>query len=187
MSESTRDRSYGPTLVAGLGGAALAAVAGARTWASARGDAAGIKVDEAVPGSESQPLVAGVALVALAAWGVLLVVRGRARRLVAAVGLLAAGGALASWGLALGGVRDDAVQAVVALGAAPDGVDTSLSPWFFLAGLGALLTTGAFVVALLRAPGWPQMGSRYDAPAARAAAEDEDMWRALDEGRDPTS
>ena len=43
------------------------------------------------------------------------------------------------------------------------------------------------------APGWPAMGSRYDAPGARADAEDaapdteQDMWRALDDGRDPTA
>jgi hypothetical protein len=37
------------------------------------------------------------------------------------------------------------------------------------------------------------MGTRYDAPAARAAQEEaapvseQDMWRALDDGRDPTA
>jgi uncharacterized membrane protein (TIGR02234 family) len=37
---------------------------------------------------------------------------------------------------------------------------------------------------------WPTMSSRYDAPAARPAVEapqsDAEMWKALDEGRDPT-
>jgi Tryptophan-associated transmembrane protein (Trp_oprn_chp) len=39
---------------------------------------------------------------------------------------------------------------------------------------------------------WPEMGSRYDAPGRRAEAEDParmeeiDLWRAIDEGRDPT-
>jgi uncharacterized membrane protein (TIGR02234 family) len=37
---------------------------------------------------------------------------------------------------------------------------------------------------------WPTMSSRYDAPAARPAVTapetDAEMWKALDEGRDPT-
>ena len=44
-------------------------------------------------------------------------------------------------------------------------------------------------------PGWPEMGRRYDAPAdataERAAPlpeeqENLDLWKAMDEGRDPT-
>ena len=37
----------------------------------------------------------------------------------------------------------------------------------------------------------PAMGSRFDSPAARDAGatpkSDEDLWKALDEGRDPTA
>ena len=37
---------------------------------------------------------------------------------------------------------------------------------------------------------WPTMGARYDPPpvrpSSRVAHEDADMWKALDEGRDPT-
>ncbi len=55
--------------------------------------------------------------------------------------------------------------------------------------MGALLTALALVVAVRRARTWPALGSRYDAPAARAAAPvtDQDLWRALDEGHDPTA
>ena len=43
-------------------------------------------------------------------------------------------------------------------------------------------------------PRWPEMGTRYDAPAARTptavdAADDasnRDLWKAIDEGHDPT-
>ena len=54
-------------------------------------------------------------------------------------------------------------------------------------------------VAWRLAPGWPEMGSRYDAPSGGGAARGEaarareaprtdlDTWRALDEGRDPTT
>ncbi|MGH3363955.1 MAG: Trp biosynthesis-associated membrane protein, partial [Nocardioidaceae bacterium] len=101
MTEQTpsaprRDRGYVPTVLVGLAGAALAAVAGARDWATSQGDAAGIKVEASVTGAESQPLVAALALVALASWGVVLVSRGLARRAVAVVGLAASLGALGS-------------------------------------------------------------------------------------------
>jgi uncharacterized membrane protein (TIGR02234 family) len=175
-------------VLAGLAGAGLAAVAGTRTWATSRGDAAGITVDAEVTGAEAQPLVAAAALVALAAWGVVLVVRGRPRRLVALVGLLAALGGLVSVVLGFSAAQDAAVDAAVAKGATGDTFVTGLSAWYYLAGLGAAVAACAFVVAVARVPRWPAMGSRYDAPSARSApAGDEDMWRALDEGRDPTS
>jgi uncharacterized membrane protein (TIGR02234 family) len=183
-----RDRSYGPTVLVGLAGAGLAAVAGARTWATSTADAAGIKVDASVTGAESQPLVSALTLVALAAWGVVLVMRGRMRRVVAAVGLLASAGALLNVVLASSAVQDDAVEAAFAQGATGDTAAASLTAWYFLTAVGALLTAAAFAVAVARAPRWPAMGAKYDAPAGGSApAADEDMWRALDEGRDPTS
>jgi hypothetical protein len=50
----------------------------------------------------------------------------------------------------------------------------------------------AAVVAVRYVPGWPEMGSRYDAPTGAAEPsdpadmEDVDLWRAIDQGRDPT-
>jgi hypothetical protein len=165
----------------------MSAVAGAREWASARGDAAGLAVDASVTGAESQPLVPALALVTLAAWGVVLVTRGRVRRAVAVVGLTASVGALVGVVLGFAAAADDARTAVGDLGASGD-VVASLSAWYYLAGLGALLTAAAFAVAVARSPRWPAMGSRYDAPSAPPGpAAYEDMWRALDEGRDPTS
>ena len=189
MSETPRrDRWFAPTVLAGVAGAALAAVAGSRTWATAQGDAAGLRVRESVTGADSQPLVVSLALVALASWGVLLVLRGRVRRVVAAVGLLASVGALAGVVVGFGGAQDDAVDAAIARGATGDTFVTGLSAWYYLAGVGATVAAVALLVAVLRAAGWPAMGSRYDAPSARDQAKtDEDMWRALDEGRDPTS
>lgn len=185
---SRRDRSFGPTVLLGLAGAALAAVSATREWATARGDAAGLRVEASVTGADSQPLVASLALVALAAWGVLLVLRGLLRRVVAVVGLAAAVGALVSVVAGLGDVQGDALEAAVSRGATGDTFVTGLSAWYYLAGAGAFLAAVALAVAVLRAPVWPAMGGRYDAPAARATRPtDEDMWRALDEGHDPTS
>ncbi len=193
MAERPRSRSFGPTVLAGLAGATLAAVAGARDWARASGSAAGVDVTGVAKGSESAPLVVALGLVALAAWGVVLVVRARARRVVSVVGALAAAGVVAATALSFGRAQDDAVRAVLAKGAAGDAFTTGLTGWYYAAAVGGLLTLAAFVVAVLAAPRWPAMGSKYDAPATRAAAEgaqpatEQEMWRALDDGRDPTA
>jgi uncharacterized membrane protein (TIGR02234 family) len=184
-----RDRSFGRTVLAGLGGAALAAVAAGRDWAESSGANAGVKVHASVAGSDAAPLVLALALVTLAAWGVVLVLRGRVRQVVAAVGLAAAVGALVSLVDAFGAAQDAAVEALTARGGAGDAVVTSLTGWYWASGVGALLTALALVVAVRRARTWPALGSRYDAPGARAAApaSEQDLWRALDEGHDPTA
>jgi len=189
----TRDRTYGPTVLAGLAGAGLAAVAGTREWATGSADAAGVPVDASVTGADAQPLVGALALVALAAWGVVLVLRGRVRRVVAVVGRLASLGARVGVVLGFEAAQEAARDAALARGATGDAFTTGLTPWYYLSGLGGLLTLAAFGVATARAPRWPAMGSRYDAPASSAGTApaapttEEDMWRALDEGRDPTS
>lgn len=196
-----RAGSFGPTVLLGLAGAALTAVAAGRDWASASGTAAGVDVSATVKGSASAPLAVALGLVALAAWGVVLVVRGRARRAVAAAGVLASAGVLAATLTAFGRAQDDAVQAVVARGGTGDAFASSLTAWYYVCGVGALLTLLTFAVAVVAAPRWPAMGSRYDAPATRSAGQgstagtvgttgpgaEQDMWRALDDGRDPTA
>jgi uncharacterized membrane protein (TIGR02234 family) len=190
MAERSRS-SFGPTLLIGLAGAVLASVAGARTWATASGSAAGVAVRAGVKGSESAPLVVALGLVTLAAWGVVLVLRGRVRRAVAVVGAAASVGVVAATAAAFSRAQSDAVDAVTAKGATGDVVATSLTGWYYVAALGGLAALAAFVVAVVASPGWPAMGSRYDAPAARSAtqarpAAEPDLWRALDDGRDPT-
>ena len=186
MAEGSR--SFLPALLAGLAGAALAAVAAGRDWATATVSAPGAHTAASAKGSASAPLAIALALVALAAWGVVLVVRGRTRRVVAVVGTLASAGVLVATLASLGRVRADAARAVQAQGALAPATHVSLTGWFVVCALASLVTTVAFAVAVAASPRWPAMGSRYDAPAARAAAppEERDMWRALDEGRDPT-
>ncbi len=186
-----RRRSFAPTVLVGPGGAALAAVAATRTWATASGTSAGVDVTGHVTGSTSAPLAVALALVALASWGVVLVLRGVVRRAAAVVGVLASAGALTSSLTALDRVRDDAVDAVVANGGTGDAFTTSLTGWYWICLVALLLCLLAFAVAVVAAPGWPAMGSRYDSPSARAVQEpgpgtEQDLWRALDEGRDPT-
>ena len=132
-------------------------------------------------------------LVVLACWGVVLVTRGRVRRAVAALGVLAAAGALVAvlvaYPQAIDDLRDELAQVGV--------TDPSLhhTPWYWLAVAGAALAVVAGVLAVRWAPQWPEMGRRYDAPtsgpeAPQAPAEEQtnlDLWKALDEGRDPTA
>jgi uncharacterized membrane protein (TIGR02234 family) len=190
VADRPRSRSFGPTVLLGLAAAAATAVTSGREWATASGTAAGTRVTAATTGSSTAPLAIALALVSLAAWGVVLVLRGQARRVVAVVGALAAAGTAVAVVSSLHGVRDDAVQAVVAKGGT-GATSGSLTGWYAVCGLTALLTLATFLVAVVAGPRWPAMGSRYDAPAVRGAqpegpVAEQDMWRALDDGRDPT-
>jgi uncharacterized membrane protein (TIGR02234 family) len=188
-------RGFAGTVLGGLAGAALATVAGSRDWASAHGSSTGVPVSATAAGSTSAPLAVALGFVCLAAWGVVLVLRGRSRRAVAVVGAVSAAGLLAAVLTAWDAAQHDAVRAVVAKGATGDGVAASLTGWFFACAVGAMIALTAFALAVPAAPHWPAMGSRYDAPAGRPeTAQDpaderssQDMWRALDRGHDPTA
>jgi uncharacterized membrane protein (TIGR02234 family) len=193
-----RDAWFAPTVLVGLATAALTAVAATRDWARASSDAAGIPVHATVSGADAAPLAAALALVALASWGVVLVLRGQARRAVSTVGLLAALGVLGAVVAAFDGAQQAAVGATLAQAGTERTADvaaTALTGWYYVTGAGALLQAACLAVAWLRSPRWPAMGSRYDAPAAGRPTPStaapprtqEEMWRALDEGRDPTS
>lgn len=189
-----RRGSFGPTVLLGLAGSGLAALAGSRDWATASGDAAGIKVHAAATGSQAAPLATALALVALAAWGVVLVARGRVRRLVALVGAAAALGVLIAVVYAWDGARDAALAALAGKHAGDDVASASRTAWYYLCGVGGLLTLVSSAVAVVVSPAWPAMGSKYDAPGAgtqqpanRQPVTEQEMWRALDQGHDPTS
>jgi uncharacterized membrane protein (TIGR02234 family) len=97
-------------------------------------------------------------------------------------------------GTGFGRAQDDALAALEAAGATGDVATSALTGWYAACGAGAGLALAAFLVATVACPRWPAMGSRYDAPATRAAgraagapATEQDMWHALDDGRDPTA
>jgi len=186
MAEARR-RTFGPVVLLGLAAAGMAAVAGNRTWAEA--DAF------LVPGlatgggttSGDVPLAGGLALVALAAWGVLLVTRGRVRRVVAVLALLVAVGMVVT-GVVGWSSSVDALLGELAQRQAQDPtVRRTVWVWVYLAAAVLSALTSALAVRLV--PSWPEMGNRYDAPGSAPEPHEEtglDLWRALDEGRDPT-
>lgn len=182
----------GPTVCLGLASAALATAAAARTWAEARTREVGLQVESAT-GVDVAPLVLPLTLVLLAAWGTVLVLRRRGRRAVAVLGLLSG----VTAGLAaLLRAPDAAAVASDMLGNAAD-VSTSLTWWPAVTVAGALVSGAAFVVVWLRAPTWPEMSGRYDAPRSAAGdqapggggavTEPRDLWKAQDAGNDPTA
>ncbi|WP_310963031.1 Trp biosynthesis-associated membrane protein [Nocardioides terrisoli] len=195
-------RTFAPVLLPGAAAAALAAVAGAKVWArldsSADSVSAGLPIDRGVLDAAGQvPLASALSLACLAAWGAILVTRGRFRRVVAAVGLVCAVALLAvtvrsAWS------APDAVRRAVdtQLGLGSPGTGTaavSLTGWFWVCLVAALVTSVALALAIRFARSWPAMGAKYDAPgaAAQRAAEAEpktnlEIWKAIDEGRDPT-
>lgn len=198
------DRSFGPTVLVGVLGAGLVAVTGHRPWleVSATGTGGGQgAIDwfaQNNPGLGEMPAAGALGLVALASWGVVLVSRGTWRRVVAALGLVATMGVAATWVTGALTLRDDVEARVVSADLAA-GWQLDWTSAFVLSGVAVLLLLPAHGVAVVRAPRWPAMSSRYDSPAARKDAavaptspdDDEvdpaDVWRAIDEGRDPTA
>jgi Tryptophan-associated transmembrane protein (Trp_oprn_chp) len=188
-------RTFFPVVAAGVAGSGLAAYVSTRQWATptATGESAAstvlLRFDEV---GGQVPLATALALVGLAAWGVLLVTRGRVRWAVALLNLLAALGTLAAaisaWWQLPAQFRDDIAESGLDVG-----LDVAWSAWFPVGLVCVLLWTVASGLALRWARSWPEMASKYDAPTADAAPvppteqQPEDLWKALDEGRDPTA
>jgi uncharacterized membrane protein (TIGR02234 family) len=183
-------RTFVPALALGLASSALAAVSSNKTWVAA----------DAVPahgllgptGAGTSPLAGALALVVLAGWGVLLVTRGGFRRLVAWICLIASVGFAVAvvwgWWSVADAVRDEVRRSVGASGGA---VSHTLWWWAALAAAVVVVVAGGLAVRFVGE--WPEMGSRYDAPGEREGAgradpgNNLDMWKALDEGHDPTA
>jgi len=187
-------RLYGPSVLGALATGGLAFFAASRTWAHTSVEASGVPTARvAVPGSEAVALVPALALVIVAAALAVLAASVRVRR---AVGLLIV--AVAVIGVlvilrATGDIDkavDDAVRDSPAfIGTnAPGAVSHTLWRW---------VTASAFVLSALVGVVitrfgalWPTMGRKYDAPKAHSVNEqadtEADIWKALDEGQDPT-
>lgn len=189
-----RRRTFVPVAGLGAGAATLAVVAATRTWVEGF-DAARSRVplppDVAEAGE--MPLASALSLVLLACWGVVLVTRGRVRRAVAALGLVTAAG-LGATVVAGFLTLPDRVSEAVRDAVATDTPGNSLTAWFWAAAVAALASLVATALAVAWAPQWPEMGSRYDAPGRGSdeASDPEDrssldLWKSIDEGRDPTA
>jgi uncharacterized membrane protein (TIGR02234 family) len=192
-------RSYYLALLACLAGAALALYAITRTWSIHLTPRPGMSaLREARTGTDIEPWVTGLALVALAGTGALLATSGWARR---AVGLLLA---LAGAGIVTGAILGRA-------GLDPGSAGAAGTTWPILCALGGLIVLAGGATAARLGHRWPRMSARYDRkpvpppraemPAAAAQAEQpappsvhstsvadhRAAWDALDRGDDPTA
>lgn len=193
-------RQYGLTVVVGLASAAVVAVGVARPWVEATATVPGLpRIEVIVSGADLAPLAGAVGLALLAAFGAVLATRGRARQ---AVGLLIVAGAAVVLVSAVhrgdtGAVVQDRLATKGWTAAA--GYSASIQVWRWVALGGAVGCLAAGLLVVRRGASWPTMGRRYDAPAAAHPTADskpassggenldeEALWRALDEGRDPT-
>ncbi len=188
-----RARTFGPVVTAGLALAGLTALASTRAWFAPVSDSAAVVV--ATADDAQAPLATSLALVVLASWGVVLVTCGRLRRAVTVLGVVAALGAVVvtawAWWTVPAQLRTDLAR----LGESDLGSDPT--GWYAVALVAGMLEIATLAAAWRWLPAWPEMGRRYDAPAGTATGpgaaastrEDPsslDLWKAMDEGRDPT-
>ena len=191
-----RRRTFGPVVLVGLVAAGLASVAASNPWLS--GGATSTEASSTLTVSfdpAESPLAAALGLVLLATWGVLLVTRGLFRRAMAWLGAAAAAGyavttAVAPWQLR-GAVEESILSATGTVEA-----DLGVTAWWWAALAAAALACATSAVGVLWVRHWPEMGTKYDAPAGAGSTpvadeavptENIDIWKALDQGRDPTA
>jgi len=195
-------RTFGPVVLLGLAGAGLAAVAGSKPWVRGSSGTISTDVDSGISSALSldsvsqSPLAAALSLVVLACWGVVLVAKGRVRRAVSLLAAVAALGLLATTAVAPWTMPEKLTDALFEASGS-DNASTSMTAWFWVALVASVLVLVTNVLAVRWVPAWPEMGSRYDAPtgspssaendAGEAPTENIDMWKALDQGRDPTA
>lgn len=186
-------RTFGPVVLLGLASGALAAVAGTKAWvdlsstSSSSSGAMSSTLELTAPGE--MPLAAALSLVLLACWGVVLVTRGRVRRAVAGLGAVTALGLLATTITAAFTLPDSFRESMeAALG--DISIDASFTAWYAAALVGAVGSVVATLAAVRFTPSWPEMGTRYDSPTGEVAPKEPEgnieIWKALDEGDDPT-
>lgn len=185
-------RWFAPAVLALVAGGGLTFVTMRQTWATATLTAAGLPDDElAVTGAEAMPVVSALGLVLLASALAVLAGSARVRRVLGVLVIVVAVASLA-WvalgsGSAIDAALDDAVRESATFTGTnqPETTDVTMWPLATIACLALAALAGAVVARF--APAWPTMSSRYEAPGARPAGDDEsDMWKAFDEGRDPT-
>lgn len=186
-------RLYGPVVLSTLAAGGLAFFAASRTWAHVRIATDGLPTDSVdVTGADAQPLVSALALVVVTAALAVLAASPRVRRVVGGFTVLIALTAavvVLLGGSSLDNAVDHAVEASPAFTGTGDH-DFTTSAWKYVTALAFVIAALLGGVTAKLGASWPTMSSRYDAPAARPAAaapqSDAEMWKALDEGRDPT-
>lgn len=189
-------KTFAPVTLVGLGSAALAAVAGTKPWLASEVSAdqvGGETLAQQIGLDVDAPLAGALSLVLLAAWGVVLVSRGRARRVVAALAVATALGVLVIAVRARFTMREELRDRFADHDIADAYAGSHFTSWWYAALAASLLAVLAALAAVRFARHWPEMGTRYDAPGASEPTPEDlenasptELWKAIDEGRDPT-
>ena len=135
-----------------------------------------------------------MALALLAAWGVLLVTRGRLRRVVAVLVALLSLGLVAAVVLGVGSAEDGVRASIESFGV--DCQELDLGAWFWAAVAALPFAVVPAVAAVRLVPAGPRWAAGTtprptlaSEPPEQAPEQQEnlDLWKAMDEGRDPTA
>lgn len=190
----TSRRLYAPVVLGTLAAGGLAFFSLGRTWADSKVVAEGLTTDKvSATGSDAHPLASALALVIIASALAILAASKRIRRVVGIFTVVVALAGIAI--IVLGGnALDDTLTAAVEKSPAFTGANhpdtVRETAWSLVAAAAFVLAAALGAITARLAPLWPTMSSRYDAPPVRPSAQqaqdDHDMWKALDEGRDPT-
>jgi hypothetical protein len=181
-------RTFGPVVLAGLLSAGALAFSGTQPWFGIDDDgpyectAPCAGVSGTLTDAGTVVSANALALVGLACWGVVLVTRGRFRRAITVVGLLAAVGAVVTVIASYPTVPDDVREWLETYGSEVPAVGST--GWYWVGAAAALLLLLTWIAAFRFVSAWPEMGSRYDTPSDSPP---EDLWKAMDQGHDPTS
>ncbi|MBC7592350.1 MAG: Trp biosynthesis-associated membrane protein [Kineosporiaceae bacterium] len=187
-------RLYATSVLGALATGGLAFFAASRTWAYTSVEASGVPTAPVyVSGSDAVPLVPALALVIVAAALAVLAASARVRRVVGLLIVVVALISIVAIARA-GGDIDKAVQAAIHDSPAFIGTNqpevVSHTLWRAVTAVAFALSVFVGVAIARFGALWPTMGRKYDAPKAHAVTEtvesEADIWKALDDGRDPT-
>ena len=168
-----------------VGSGALVLIVAGRVWRSAELVAAtGQRVSAHVTGHAAEPALPALGIALMVMAGAVVAARGWLRRVVGLVTVVI-GGAVAALAVAS---RADAAHELQhqAFAVSHVTIGESFSGWAVVAIVAGVVAVAAGAVTVVLGPGWPALGSRYDAPAVRRTDNLAGDWDALDRGEDPT-
>lgn len=189
-----RRRLYAPTLLAGLLAAVGVSVGASRPWMTATATVPGLPtIHAAASGADLVPLAGALGVAMLAAYGAVVATRGTVRRALGVAVLVAAVVVLVA-STRPPGATNALTSGLSAKGWSGGGYQTDTTWWQWLVVLCAAVAGASGAVTAAYGHLWADMGSRYDAPTRAAAPviqsagelSETDVWRAIDEGHDPT-
>lgn len=171
---------------------AVALFAVTRAWASATVSTPGLPTDQvSASGVDAAPILAGLAVVIVAAALGVVAAGGWLRQVIGLlIAALAGFAALRALTLNADGaaLRRALQDSPAYIGGVNDELAVNGAAWPWVAALAFAIACAFGVIVTVRGRTWPRMSARYEreTPPAAEPAGEADLWRAQDEGQDPT-